>query len=154
MLITNSHHWGTLQCYWSNFHIHSSERMISPPSLLVSIKLMRSWDIHYRQLRESRAFSIYSSYSLSVNLAEFLFLCPLHNEKVTYLSVLMFTCWVTYSQDWRTHTPIGHIPHTLCYGSNASTQFPSTAKIFESSRDATYHSTTHLGKNKHPSSPD
>lgn len=81
-----------------------------------------------------------SGYSLSINLAEFLFLCPLHNEKVMCLLVLMFTCWVTYSQDWRTHTPIGHIPHT--------------AKIFESSRDATYHSTTRLDKNKHLSFPD
>lgn len=55
--------------------------MISSPSLLVRIKLMRTQGISHRQLKERTVPSIHSaSYPLLVNLGEFLILCLLWNK--------------------------------------------------------------------------
>lgn len=55
--------------------------MISSPSLLVSIKLMRTQGISHGQLKERTVPSIHSaSYPLLVSLGEFLILRPLWNK--------------------------------------------------------------------------
>lgn len=55
--------------------------MISSPSLLVSIKLMRTQGISRRQLKERTVLPIPSaSYPLLVNLGECLISCFLHNQ--------------------------------------------------------------------------
>lgn len=97
--------------------------------------------------REQSIFHTQHSYSSSVNLDEFLYLCPLHNAR---LHIFQYLCLQVglHRVKTREYLPIGHRPHTLLRR-QCKPSVPFNCKILDFSRNAAHHSTPHLGEYKH-----